>query len=67
MGSREFDLLGESAFEDHMISRGYSFDKISVDLLHKENLYVERMALQQIEIVRYCNHKDINVLDWFIL
>ena len=58
--------LGESAFADHLISNGHSFNEESATLLHKENSYRKRLALENIEIVRHLNSDDVTVLNRYI-
>jgi len=57
---------GESAFADHLVNSGHSFRAGSEVLLHKENSYYKRTALEHIEIIRHLNTNNITVLNSYI-
>ena len=44
----------------------YKFIKRSEALLHRENSYYKRLALEHIEIIRHLNNDNLNVLNRFI-
>ena len=48
---------------DHLIESGHSFREGSEILLHRENSYFKRLALEEIEIFRHRNNNDITVLN----
>ena len=58
--------MGESAFADHLIENNHSFREGSEVLLHRQNNFFKRMALEHIEIVRHRNSDDTGVLNRFI-
>ena len=55
-----------SAFADHLINSGHRPKEGSEKLLHKENSYFRRLALEHIEIVRYQNKNDVTLLNRYI-
>jgi len=59
-------ILGESAFADHLIANGHCYREGSATLLHKEKSYFKRLALENIEIIRYVNNDKFNVLNRYI-
>ena len=52
--------LGGSAFANHLITSGHKFIKGSEALLHRENSYRKRLALEHIEIIRHLNNDNLN-------
>ena len=54
------------AFADHIITSGHGFREGSVALLHKENSYFKRTALEHIEIIRHKNTGGVVVLNRYI-
>ena len=58
--------VGEFAFADHLINCGHRFKEGSEELLHKENSYFKRIALEHIEIIRHLNSDEITVLNTYI-
>jgi hypothetical protein len=59
------EKIGVSAFADHLISAGHSYREGSEVLLHREDSYFRRIALEHIEIVRHKNG-GLDVLNKFI-
>ena len=42
-----------SAFAAHLLESGHSSDNIEISLLHEENSYSRRLALEALEIARH--------------
>ena len=57
---------GESAFADHLIASGHRIREGSEVLLHRENAYFKRIALENIEIIRHGNGGDVNLLNRYV-
>jgi hypothetical protein len=62
----EEGVVGKSALADHLINSGHSLREGSEKLLHKENSYFKRLALEHIEIVRHKNNDDVTLLNRYI-
>jgi hypothetical protein len=58
--------LGASAFADHLINSGHSFVEGSESLLHLENSFFKRLALEEIEIARHERMNEVTVLNRII-
>jgi len=58
--------LGQSAFADHLINSGHGFVEGSESLLHFENSFFKRLALEEIEIVRHEGMNGVTVLNRII-
>ena len=58
--------VGVSAFADHLINSNHSFRDGSEELLHRENSFCKRIALEHIEIIRHLNTNNISVLNNYI-
>ena len=59
-------VVGESALADHLIDSCHSLREGSEELLHNENSYFKRLALEHIEIVRNKNKSDVTLLNRYI-
>jgi len=62
----EDGILGKSPLADHLIASGHSLREGSEELLHKEDSYFRRLALEHIEIVRHKRKSDVTLLNNFL-
>ena len=62
----EDNIVGKSAIAGHLIYSGHRPREGSEKLLHKENSDFRRLALENIEIIRYQDKNDVTLLNRYI-